>query len=77
MDKEAKPDGTATANMDEETKDLVDDDVDEDDEDDDPTPGDAVAAMCNDEGAIGMILLDEMPTTNATNDNMTYEITQV
>lgn len=48
------------------------------DDDEDSTPGDAVTAMCNDESAIGMMLLEEMPTshTNA-DDTMGYEMAQV
>jgi hypothetical protein len=56
---------------------MVPKDVAHDEEDDDSTPGDAVTAMCNDEGAIGMMLLEEIPTTHTNGDTMAYGMTQV
>lgn len=52
-------------------------DMADEEEDDDSTPGDAVTAMCNDEGAIGMMLLEEIPTTHTNSDNTEYGIAQV
>jgi hypothetical protein len=53
------------------------DTADEEEDDDDSTPGDAVTAMCNDESAIGMMLLEEIPTTHTNGDNMAYGIAHV